>query len=505
MKNLRWMISGFVLGVVLSVAPACGSLGGAQCTASNCAGCCTADGRCDQGTLNSACGINAGLCTACGPADQCQGGMCRPITGTQRDAGPNNNNTDGGNNATDGGGTCNSATCPNGCCGADGKCVDKALQGNLQCGANGASCAQCSGSFICNTQGGFCQDTSCLTGCVQGGQCLSGTSTAACGSNGVACVGCASGQTCTNGVCTGGQTGCSPSNCPNGCCSSTGTCLVGTTFTNCGSGGNSCSVCASNQTCAPTSTGGSCQGGTTGKTYGDACASSTECSGIGPGAVCKLSTSSGNATYPGGYCSKVCAAAADCGTTATCIGGSNFGDDNICAVNCTTTSSICRSPGYTCYPKTMGGTDGTCWLDPLPPANPVTPAPANLIGSACTTDSACQASGNFPQGGCIMATDSMAVPTGWIDGYCTADCTADPAAMCGTTGTCLEVGDGAGATLNYCFDLCASGGAGQSDCRTGYVCQQYGTSSTNVCIPNCNNAGSGCGTGKTCLSTGYCQ
>jgi hypothetical protein len=50
--------------------------------------------------------------------------------------------------------------------------------------------------------------------------------------------------------------GCSSVSCPNGCCDMTNTCQPGTDPAACGSGGEACSACSSDQTC----TGGACSG-----------------------------------------------------------------------------------------------------------------------------------------------------------------------------------------------------------------------------------------------------
>jgi hypothetical protein len=63
----------------------CSPEGRCQCTASSCAGCCSADGRaCHSGQRDSACGTDGGLCTDCG-ADgmSCQSGRCQQLCGDE--------------------------------------------------------------------------------------------------------------------------------------------------------------------------------------------------------------------------------------------------------------------------------------------------------------------------------------------------------------------------------------------------------------------------------------
>lgn len=70
-----------------------------------------------------------------------------------------------------------------------------AMPANIIDGAtiNGTYYPYPSASPICRA--GFCY------GCLSGGTCQAGTTTAACGTGGVQCVACGGGQTCLNGVC----------------------------------------------------------------------------------------------------------------------------------------------------------------------------------------------------------------------------------------------------------------------------------------------------------------
>ncbi|MBX5483378.1 MAG: hypothetical protein IRZ16_16275 [Myxococcaceae bacterium] len=509
MNNLRWALSGFALGVVLALAPSCGP-SASKCSPATCSGCCSPQGTCEPGNAINACGISGSACAVCSATDQCQGGFCRPITGSQKDAGTGDSGTDAGTDAgTDGGtdgGTCNAATCPTGCCNANGQCVQKADQDNLQCGSGGAACTSCTGAFVCNktdgVAGGFCQDTSC-SGCVEDNKCLAGTSPAACGTNGVACVACGTGQSCTDGVCTGGTT-CGPSNC-QGCCLNN-VCQVGTSSSACGTGGQACTACGSGQTCVSSGVGGTCQATST-VAVGSPCVTNSDCAALGVGATCKLTTVSGNASYSGGYCTLSCNDPSGCPSGAACLNLASFGEEPLCIDQCSTSNpGECRV-GYTCHTIDEFG-NGVCWIDPLP-----TPpsAPANLIGSACTSDSSCQSGGSFLAGACFTQFDpDTGDNTGWLGGSCTAECSADPASMCGTTGICLGFQSQAGDQFALCMDRCSSPGVGQSDCRPGYVCEMYaladgGTAPDGYCWPNCNNVAGFCGTAKTCTTSGYCQ
>lgn len=491
MKNIRWVLSGFLLGLVLAIAPSCGPTGSDKCGPRNCQGCCTADNRCDPGNVSTSCGFNGGLCAPCLGNSICQGGICTNISGPSKDGGTNNQN-DAGMNMNDGG-TCSG-------CLRNGQCITTI--DNLNCGANGGLCDTCTGSETCNVAQGVCQDPSC-NGCVSSSGCiaLSSQSNSQCGANGAACVACGANQTCVNGVCQNNQTGCNSTNCANGCCTSTGTCVPGTTNTSCGAGGNFCTSCAGGQTCTATTGGGQCQTTMTAGTYGSACTTASNCSGIGAGAICRTQTSSGNATYQGGYCTKTCASSTDCGSTAFCLNLGVYGESAICAASCSA-SNPCRTPGYACYD--LGNGQGACWISPTPAPDAGPAAPANLIGSACSSNATCQASGSFPAGECITSTTADGGASGFTSGYCTAECSASPT-LCGSTGLCINF-----TNFSLCTDLCTSGGAGQSNCRPGYVCEQYGfadggTSTDGFCWPSCNAAGWGCPSGQTCNTLGYCQ
>lgn len=63
-----------------------------QCTASNCAGCCDASGKCVEGTSATACGLNGGACRSCASALTCNAGTCGPASST----GGGSNNVGGG-------------------------------------------------------------------------------------------------------------------------------------------------------------------------------------------------------------------------------------------------------------------------------------------------------------------------------------------------------------------------------------------------------------------------
>lgn len=108
-------------------------------------------------------------------------------------------------------GPCSPATCPSGCCDADGTCETRFSH----CGKPGTQCVRCNLQSFCvgdRTTGEarcFQNQCGCSSGCCDEGlgpdggsgsfQCLAGTSDTACGSNGSVCRRCTG--TCVNGTC----------------------------------------------------------------------------------------------------------------------------------------------------------------------------------------------------------------------------------------------------------------------------------------------------------------
>jgi hypothetical protein len=91
--------------------------------------------------------------------------------------------------------------------------------------------------------------------------------------------------------------------------------------------------------------------------------------------------------------------------------------------------------------------------------------------------------------------------TAWPQGYCTSTCVFTNQ-VCGPTGV-----SGWCTSASECLLQCGSPGAGQSTCRTGYVCEyaEYpDTTSHGVCVARCNQ-GRVCTTGTCNTSTGYCR
>ncbi|MER2563651.1 MAG: hypothetical protein ABTQ32_23175, partial [Myxococcaceae bacterium] len=81
MTMMRWVMTGFVVGMLASAGSSCG--GQPPCNATTCTGCCDGTGKCQLGNSNTACGARAQACTSCGLGQTCMfGGTCSSNTGT---------------------------------------------------------------------------------------------------------------------------------------------------------------------------------------------------------------------------------------------------------------------------------------------------------------------------------------------------------------------------------------------------------------------------------------
>jgi hypothetical protein len=256
------------------------------CGPANCPGCCQGN-TCLSGSIdNAACGSGGAQCQrcpGCEPLGVNNGGKCTQVgnvnscpSGTCSDAffrcWPGNNNTYcrthavcgtcGGSCVTGncvGGPSCDSATCPFGCCMADGTCWTGG-EDATHCGRMGQLCFSCGPGYTCDPNAGpfsvctvSCGPQNCQ-GCCNGGVCSTGTDPTSCGTSGNTCVQCAPGQSCVGGACVT-LSQCGPTLCA-GCCESD-ICLVGDDNAACGTGGGPCQNCADagdkcvGATCAP--------------------------------------------------------------------------------------------------------------------------------------------------------------------------------------------------------------------------------------------------------------
>lgn len=91
------------------------------------------------------------------------------------------------------------------------------------------------------------------------------------------------------------------------------------------------------------------------------------------------------------------------------------------------------------------------------------------IGGPCFEDLNC---GNDGQSFCIPEL-SGGQPTGFIDGYCSRTCDAEP---CPGNAACVEAETQGGGIVNICLAACTN-----NLCRMGYQCERQGMS--GVCLP----------------------
>jgi hypothetical protein len=367
----------------------------------------------------------------------------------------------------------------------------------------------------CGPTAAVCDATTCAIGCCDAtsGQCVVATTSTQCGSGGNVCVSCPAGSTCSAGTCTAipdagpvDAGACGPHN-HTGCCTASDIKLPGTVFTNCGSGGADCKPCAQGQACVdvdgnPNTFGGACQQPDAGPTVPYGIACASDGECVDAGIANGICKLQ---TNPGGapYTGGYC--------TKLCPNGnSDCGNSGVCAAAPTggeddnICMDKCTSNAQCRSPGYACYTSiGVCWISPFP-AFDAGVAPDNLIGSACTAEGDCEDNGNFKPGLCQPETVDGGA-TGWNGGYCLADC-GGGAAVCGNTAICIGVTQ----TQAFCFDRCSAAGTGQSDCRPDYVCDNYffpdgGSPADGFCWPNCNNPGWACAQGQTCGANGYCQ
>ena len=468
MKNMKHLLAGFVVGIVMAIAPSCGTA--KNCTPTNCSsGCCNDKGSCELGTSNGACGHLGGTCSACSFGQACNLGSCVATSGNGGGGGSNGGGSGGG--GVTGGGAGGGVTGG----GTGGGVTGGGSGGGVTGGGSGGGVTGGGGGTACD-------------GCVAGGNtCINfanANNATFCGQGGVACVACPLPGNCVNHTCVGGTGG--------------------------GGGGGA--------------TGGGTGGGVTGggggtalQPIGGPCASSMNCQS---GLACKTATQVGTSPYPGGYCTKACAQPTDCPAGAECIGGPQsslqfYGEPSgFCAAICPSAGSQgpCRN-GYTCE-FNAAGMPGNCWLNPIPNFNGG--GIASNTGAACTTDT-CQPSGvssllSFCFKG--VPRDGGTAPTGFPGGYCSADCSYDNLnTFCGTNGTCIQFNGGTANEYFGCLAKCPTPGAPLTGngCRTGYACIGVGLpdgGSSGACYRSCASAGATpCASpAPTCnSSTGLCQ
>lgn len=114
-------------------------------------------------------------------------------------------------------------------------------------GTSGGSGGSSSGQAGSSNQGGSASSNPCAScsGCCDGTTCLplASQSKLSCGKSGSKCQTCEAGETCEAGACIPDKNICSPKSCPNGCCDTSGECILFSSWTSCSKGGVQCAFC----------------------------------------------------------------------------------------------------------------------------------------------------------------------------------------------------------------------------------------------------------------------
>lgn len=412
--------------------------------------------------------------------------------------------------------TCGPASCPNGCCDANGVC--RTGRDVRACGSIGGQCADCvadgfslcNADRVCGRDQPSCGATSC-GGCCAAEEgrvrCLSGTQPAACGQLGGACVDCAEeGRVCSLATRTCGAGKCDATNC-TGCCVGD-QCLPGNAATACGTGGQQCEGCGAGQACrAQSAGGGQCDGPVrcSPETCSGCCDASGRCvagndtTACGQGGqACSVCPFDQVCVQPGLPNARTCQPATCSPQTCPgcCVG-------NQCVT--TSTPSACGSGGDTCRSCSTGQVcrEGQCVTasGPCGPAN----CDGCCLNGICTVglfDEACGLNGATCQS-CLNLIPAREC----IGGSCQLG-TCSPQTCpngCCSGNTCVTGTQG---------NACGTGGGACDDCTSlGLSCQNQqcsvpcgpGTCPNGCCDPflGCRpgNTTAACGTGGvTCAS-----
>ncbi len=147
------------------------------CSSSTCIGCCDAQGKCQAGSSNAACGANGLTCVNCNGNETCSAShSCQPQG-------------------------CTISNCPTGCCDVTGHCQPG--NSSTSCGYSGFACMNCNGG-VCDGNNHTCgAPSTCTTsncvGCcgAADNQCHGGGTNAFCGMSGFTCQMCSTNQTCS--------------------------------------------------------------------------------------------------------------------------------------------------------------------------------------------------------------------------------------------------------------------------------------------------------------------
>jgi serine protease len=111
--------------------------------------------------------------------------------------------------------------------------------------------------------------------------------------------------------------------------------------------------------------------------------------------------------------------------------------------------------------------------------------PTLVVGSPCALDTDC-----LDGGRCVK---------GYPGGYCTRDCNTQ---SCPAGSKCYLVDPATNSRA--CIQTCTGPNAGQSNCRSSYVCYDD-EEGGGQCLPNCTALNVCLGTSLTCRADGYCR
>ncbi|RZO52757.1 MAG: hypothetical protein EVA89_30965 [Sandaracinaceae bacterium] len=241
----------------------------------------------------------------------------------------------------------------------------------------------------------------------------------------------------------------------------------------------------------------------------------------GEGAICRTPADG----WPDGYCTVPCEDRTPCdvdGVYHHCA--TRQGEEqSYCERRCLN-GIDCRRDGYSCageLPPSGGvcvaacSDDSQCGglvCDRYTGQCTDTPAEGAVTGEGCDDADACRS------GECVPEVNEMDVPTGWVGGYCVANCVLPrgfnnntfyggdelPSGTCQGDAICIPSGNGQSmGDLGRCYGACTA----DTDCRGGYTCLKDfqlasgGVSSypNGICVPG-NCSADGCPTGYVCVN-----
>lgn len=312
-----------------------------------------------------------------------------------------------------------------------------------------------------------CSPTTCPSGCCgTDGLCHTDESKTTCGTGGISCVICGTADTCTAGECV---PKCNSANCASGCCDAIGTCITATSDTACGTNGAACGPCMGSNHCVS----GAC-----------GCTSTTDCPAF---QACNS-----------GHCTGACSGAVPCN------GGCCNPSNNQCTPG--NTGPSCGTGGAMCSVCT-GATTGTACISSTSACgcNSYADCPSEYACNAshvCTKNCSNGVNGVPCNGGCCDGTTCQAGNTNSLCGGSTSACQTCPeyetcqnqacvVTACADGGACTNGGccvDGkcqAGAAAAGCGPTCAN--CTNANQTAGYAClssTKCGCNSFADCPPN---------------------